>query len=35
MMPDERQASVVAFLDDALAWFKTHGVIAQRVMTDH
>lgn len=35
MLPDERQESAVAFLDAALAWFKGHGVIAQRVMTDN
>ena len=35
MLPDERKASAVAFLDAALAWFKAHGVIAQRVMTDN
>ncbi|RAI53709.1 IS481 family transposase, partial [Roseicella frigidaeris] len=35
MMPDERKQSAVAFLDAATAWFKAHGVIAQRVMTDN
>lgn len=35
MMPDERKESAVAFLDAAIAWFKDHGVIAQRVMTDN
>ncbi len=35
MLPDERKESAVTFLDDALAWFKAHGVIAQRVMTDN
>jgi transposase InsO family protein len=35
MLPDERQESAVAFLDAALAWFKAHGVVAQRVMTDN
>jgi transposase InsO family protein len=35
MLPDERKESAVAFLDAALAWFKAHGVVAQRVMTDN
>jgi len=34
MPPDERKESAVAFLDAALAWFKAHGVVAQRVVTD-
>jgi transposase InsO family protein len=35
MLPNERKESAVAFLDAALAWFKAHGVIPQRVMTDN
>lgn len=35
MMPDETKESAVAFLDAAIAWFKAHGVIVQRVMTDN
>jgi transposase InsO family protein len=35
MLPDERKESAVAFLDTALAWFKAHGVIAQRIMTNN
>ncbi len=35
MLPDERKESAVTFLDAALAWFKAHGLIAQRVMTDN
>jgi len=35
MMPDEKKESAVAFLDAAIAWFKAHGVIVQRVMTDN
>ena len=35
MMPDERKDSAVRFLHDALAWFSSHGVTAQRVMTDN
>ena len=33
MMPDERKESAVAFLEAAIAWFRAHGVIPQRVMT--
>jgi transposase InsO family protein len=35
MMPDEKKESAVAFLEAAIAWFKAHGVIVQRVMTDN
>ena len=35
LMPDERKESAVRFLDDALAWFAAHGVVVERVMTDH
>lgn len=35
MMPDEKKESAVAFLDAAIAWFKAHGVVTQRVMTDN
>lgn len=35
MMPGEKKESVVAFLDDAIAWFHVHGVTIQRVMTDN
>lgn len=35
MMPDEKKESAVAFLEAAIAWFKAHGVTAQRVMTDN
>lgn len=35
MMPDEKKESAVAFLDAAIAWFRAHGVIVQRVMTDN
>ena len=35
MLPDERKESAVTFLNAALAWFKTHGVIAQRIITDN
>jgi transposase InsO family protein len=35
ILPDERKASAVAFLDRALAWFASHGVTVERVMTDN
>ena len=35
ILPDERKASAIAFLDHALAWFARHGVAVQRVMTDN
>jgi len=35
LMPDERKESATTFLDQALAWFRARGVIAQRVMTDN
>ncbi len=35
LMPDEKQASAVRFLEDALAWFAAHGVVVERVMTDN
>jgi hypothetical protein len=31
---DERAATVTGFLERALAFFATHGITAQRVMTD-
>ena len=34
-MADEKKESASAFLEQALAWFRTHGVTAQRVMTDN
>jgi transposase InsO family protein len=33
--PDEKKESAVAFLDAAIAWFRVHAVVVQRVMTDH
>jgi transposase InsO family protein len=33
ILPDEKQGSATAFLEQALAWFSAHGVTAQRVMT--
>ena len=35
ILPDERQASAVAFLERALAWFAGLGVTVERVMTDN
>jgi transposase InsO family protein len=35
LMPDEKQESAVRFLEDALAWFRAHGVGVERVMTDN
>jgi transposase InsO family protein len=35
ILPDERQASAVAFLERAIAWFATLGVTVERVMTDN
>jgi transposase InsO family protein len=35
ILPDERKASAIAFLDRALAWFARHRVRIERVMTDN
>lgn len=35
VMPDERQASAVAFLEAAVAYYATLGVTVERVMTDN
>ena len=35
VLPNERKASAIAFLDRALAWFGRHGVTVERVMTDN
>ena len=35
MLPDERKQSACAFLTRALAFFQTHGVSVERVMTDN
>ena len=35
LLPDERKESATRFLNDALAWFRAHGVRVQRVMTDN
>jgi hypothetical protein len=35
ILPDERKASAIAFLERALAWFARHGVTLERIMTDN
>lgn len=35
LLPDERKESTIAFLDRARAWFASHGVEIERVMTDN
>ena len=35
ILPDERKASAIAFLERTLAWFARHGVTVERVMTDN
>ena len=35
VLPDQRARSAVAFLRRGLAWFKEHGVLVQRVMSDN
>jgi transposase InsO family protein len=35
VLPDERKASAIAFLDRARAWFARHGVTVERIMTDN
>ena len=35
ILPDEKKASAIGFLDRALAWFACHGVSVERVMTDN
>jgi len=35
LMPDERKESAVSFLNASLAWFASHGVSVERVMTDN
>jgi transposase InsO family protein len=33
--PDQQAATVAAFLDRALAFYATHGIVAKRLMTDN
>ena len=35
LLPDERKASAIAFLERALAWFARHGITVARIMTDN
>ncbi|MDD9371011.1 MAG: IS481 family transposase [Acidimicrobiales bacterium] len=35
ILPDERGVTSVGFLQRAIAWFATHGITVQRVMTDN
>jgi transposase InsO family protein len=35
ILPDERKASAIAFLERALAWFARHGITVERIMTDN
>ena len=35
VLPDERKATAVPFLERAVAWFARHGVTVERVMTDN
>lgn len=35
VLPDERKASTTAFLLRALRWFRSHGIVVERVMTDN
>ena len=35
ILPDERGVTSVGFLQRAVAWFATHGITVQRVMTDN
>ena len=35
VLPDERQATAVGFLERAVAWLARHGVVVSRVMTDN
>jgi transposase InsO family protein len=35
ILPDERKASAIAFLERALAWFRGFGIEVARIMTDN
>jgi transposase InsO family protein len=35
LLPDERKESAIAFLSRARAWFQSHGVAVERIMTDN
>jgi transposase InsO family protein len=35
LLPSERKEDATAFLNSSLAWFSSHGVVVERVMTDN
>jgi len=35
LLPSERTEDATAFLNSSLAWFKNHGLVVERVMTDN
>ena len=35
LLPSERKEDATAFLESSLAWFSSHGVVVERVMTDN
>ncbi|HWM85564.1 MAG TPA: IS481 family transposase [Kofleriaceae bacterium] len=35
VLPDERATSAIAFLRRAIAWFSSHGITVERVLTDN
>jgi transposase InsO family protein len=35
LLDDEKAATVIAFVERALAWFADHGITARRLMTDN
>ncbi len=35
ILPDERTGSALTFLSNAVAWFRNHGVIVERVLSDN
>jgi transposase InsO family protein len=35
VLPDQLTADVTRFLEHALAWFRAHGIVIQRIMTDN
>lgn len=35
VLPDQKTATCIGFLDRAIAWFAAHGVTIERVMTDN
>jgi transposase InsO family protein len=35
LLPSERKEDATAFLNSSLAWFRDHGIVVERVMTDN